>query len=222
MVCESGHPAAQALGVKVLGHDAVALLLEVGGGSYHFSAAAPPTVMIETHPAFPGKPAGDFTDDLKSPAACWRAISGRWKVEGNQLVARGTGIHAIADKWWTDATYRFRCRVLSHNGEALNWGGLGSASPTRRMTTMIAVIWSSWRANGQLVLYRTGTTMKSVETGLNVSKLQTIRVQTAGDRIRVFLNDETSPASKSATTPSPAATRASRLRVPMSLSRIFR
>ena len=192
-VSEGGRPVTHAEGVKLLRREADALFIEVGSGTYHFAAAAPPLVDLPTAPARPGKPAGSFSDSLKAPASDWKAAAGQWTPEQGEWVAHGTGTYAITDRWWRDATISVRCRILDSGGDPQNWAGLSVRKSAPQDVHDESGYLVYLRADGRLGLFRTGTTLKEVKTGLDPFKPVVIRVSVSGKAIRVFLNDETAP-----------------------------
>jgi len=195
-VREGDQAIAEAQGVKMLRQEAGALVVEVEGGHYQFTAPAPP---VETLPDAatatlpPGKPAGDFRDDLKSTGVQWNVISGQWQHESGELRAHGTGIYAIPGKWWRNVTYRYRCRVIDAGGNLENWGGLEfrKAKPDDNHDQGGYLVYL--RGNGQLCLYSRGQVLAEAKTGIKIGQTAAIRVETAGPRMRVFLNDQAKP-----------------------------
>lgn len=192
-VFEGDQQLAQAAGVKVLRHEPDAVFLEVGGGHYRFSAAAPPIVELPTNPGRAGKPAGDFVDALSKPTVAWQAFRGQWQSEQGQLVAHGTGTYAVTDKWWRDAAFGCRCRIRGNGGNSQNWVGLQFHKSDPQDIHDQSGYLVYLRSNGRLGLFRTGATLKEVATGSDPTQPVTLRVEVAGGGIRIYLNRETTP-----------------------------
>jgi hypothetical protein len=97
------------------------------------------------------------------------------------------------DKWWSDATFSYRCRISNNSWDARNWAGFQFRKTNSQDSHDQSGYLVFLRSSGQLVLYCKGATLQETNTGLDVTKPVTIRVQVAGDHIRIFLDDQATP-----------------------------
>lgn len=60
---------------------------------------------------------------MKTPAASWKAVTGNWASGSGELVANGSGMFCVTDKWWRAATFSYRRRISGNGGDVQNWAG---------------------------------------------------------------------------------------------------
>lgn len=149
--------------------------------------------------------AGTFSDDFESGSGNWTSILGSWSVSDGvyrQTTKSTSGnawqyASAITGKVWDDATYEVDMKVVNNNGKTSNWGGFTFRKTNQSDTIAKSGYYVYWNEDGVVSLERGASSpvnLAKVQTGAtDFSNFRHLKIVTAGNSIKVFLDDATEP-----------------------------
>jgi hypothetical protein len=166
------------------------LSVEVKSGAHHGTLSFP----IGANTIVPTPQGTDFSDDFTKGDTAWLQNSGVWKADSGaymQTDASTSAVTGIKKLSWSDATYEFTCQI-NHADDPGSWVGFAFRKPAPDSKHDDGGYLLYLRANGDLELFA-GKILQSVKTGLDPTKPVRIKVISAADQIKVYLNNQSSP-----------------------------
>lgn len=137
----------------------------------------------------------NFSDSFVS-SANWTSSSGTWNLTSGEYLqtnTSGNNIAYINTLKSYDAVYEYDFRIVNNGGQTYNWAGFQfrKTTPSDSHTTSGYLVYAT--SSGAVVLYKPTGGLASVNTGLDFSTMNHMKIVTNGINIKVYVNNSSTP-----------------------------